>query len=342
MERKDTANPKAGSLLDRAAGWLTDRRRFLAGAGKYGALLLGAKYAGEMVSARERARGGAQGGRGSQREAAPEPVDGQIPLAERNAVRVLGLAQRRPGLTRAEAPFADTPHIIEGYYSKVYTDMTNRPAGASRVVIVAVVTDGAFGGERNPQVGPYNLLEAVPTVQLPCTSLSNRDMVCECTYQVVAAGGRSVPRRYKPNVPRWVEVGTEMNIVVEQVFAHGTRPWPIDNTKAMHFIKFAPSVTDRLKTWQALHDRAIHEFAAFGEGLRGYELLQRVADMAPRQPNKCGNEMILPDVVAVYWRDDGVKNFPDYARAFRRVDTENAVDLWNTFFLLVEEHEAIV
>jgi hypothetical protein len=212
-----------------------------------------------------------------------------------------------------------------------------------------MVTDCAFGGERNPEGQPTDLRKTVPPVTLPCTSLVNRDMVCECTYEAVAsrrtevvADPESLGRgAFAPNMPRWVEDGSEMNLVVQQVFARGTRPSPIQNEKAMYFIKFAPSVTDRQKTWQTLHERALKEFAAFGEGLRGYELVQRLPDVAPRQPNRCGSEMILPDVVAMYWRDDGVKNFSDYAKAFRRADTENAIDLWNTFFLLVDERMAM-
>src|SRR3989442_13691204 len=44
MERK-LRTEKEGDLRDRATRWLTDRRRFLAGAGKYGAWLMRAAYA---------------------------------------------------------------------------------------------------------------------------------------------------------------------------------------------------------------------------------------------------------------------------------------------------------
>ena len=44
MERRDVVKRAAGNLLGRAAQWVTDRRRFLTGAGKFGALLMGAGY----------------------------------------------------------------------------------------------------------------------------------------------------------------------------------------------------------------------------------------------------------------------------------------------------------
>src|SRR5437867_936119 len=99
MDRKDVVNRAAGNLLNRAAHWLTDRRRFLTGAGKYGALLVGAAYI-PGRSAFETTYAQAGG-----------PGSGEMPVEQqKDVVRIMGVAQRRPGLTRAEAPFADTPH----------------------------------------------------------------------------------------------------------------------------------------------------------------------------------------------------------------------------------------
>src|SRR4030081_1594830 len=106
MERREDINRAAMNLLNRAAHWLTDRRRFLTGAGKYGALLMGAAYIpGRSALETAYAQAGAQ-----DRDKMPVKQ-------KKGAVRIMGVVQRRPGLTRTEAPFADSPHIVPAYYA---------------------------------------------------------------------------------------------------------------------------------------------------------------------------------------------------------------------------------
>src|SRR4051812_16718382 len=120
MTQKDKTSR---NLRGRAANWLTDRRRFLAGAGKYGALLMGAAYLpGQSPAGQDPTPpppGMAEDG------AAEKAVDQPV----KTAVRVVGVGQRRQGLTRAEAPFADSPHIVPSYYALVYRDLTKKAPG---------------------------------------------------------------------------------------------------------------------------------------------------------------------------------------------------------------------
>jgi len=261
---------------------------------------------------------------------------------KKDVVRILGVAQRRPGLTRAEAPFADTPHIVPPYYAVVHRQLTQKVPGRNTRTTINVVKDCAFGGDRSLPPGPENLhIEQAPE-QMPCTTWSNRDMVCDVAFEPLAGQGRPGGALWAPNLPRWVEPGTELNLAAQQVLAQGTRPSPAaGGPRAMYFMKMSPSVAtaDQLKAWQTLHARAVEALPAFGSGLQGYEVLQRLPDVASRQTNKCAGEIALPDLVACFWPKDGVKNFPDYARAFRQADKENALDLPASFFLLVEEYE---
>ena len=333
MERRHVVKREAGSLLDRAAHWLTDRRRFLTGAGKYGALLMGAAYL-PRRSALETASAQA-GWAGNSNET---PVEQQ-----KGAVRIMGVGQRRPGLTRAEAPFADSPHIVPSYYALVYRRLTKKAPGRELACVLNFVTDSAFGGDRNPPPGPENLHIVLAPEQVPCTTFSNRDVVSEVSFEATVVQGREGGRGWAPNLPRWVEPGTELNLAMQQVLAHGTRPTPIaGGPRAMYFMKMSSSVAaaNRLKAWQTLHAKAVEALPAFGDRLQGYEVLQRLPDVAARQPNKCVGEIALPDLVACFWSKDGVKNFPDYARAFRQADKDNALDLPASFFLLVEEYDA--
>jgi len=332
MERRDVVNRLAGNLLDRATHWLTDRRRFLTGAGKYGALLVGAAYIpGRSALETASAQAGAQGS------------DEKAVEQQKGAVRIMGVVQRRPGLTRMEAPFADSPHIVPAYYAVVYRQLTKKAPGRELASIQNVVTDCAFGGDRSLPPGPENLHIELAPEQIPCTTWSNRDLVSEVSFESVVVQGREGGRGWAPNLPRWVEPGTELNLAVQQVLAHGTRPSPAaGGQKAMYFLKMSRSVVaaDQLKAWQALHAKAVEAVPAFGDGLQGFEVVQRLPEVAPRQPNKCAGEIALPDLVACFWPKDGVKNFSDYARAFRLADTENALDLPASFFLLVEEYDA--
>jgi hypothetical protein len=331
MQRNTVVNRGAAHLLDRAAHLLSGRRGFLTRAGKYGVLLLGAAYT-----------RGTSGLQAAYSQAGTQSGD-QMPVEQaKDVVRILGLAQRRPGLTRMEAPFADSPHIVPSYYARVHNQLTQKMPGRETRTTINVVTDCAFGGDRNPPPGPENLhIEQAPE-QMPCTTLSNRDMVSDIAYEPLVPGGRPGGAGWAPNMPRWVEPGTELNLAAQQVLAQGTRPVPAaGGPRAMYFIKMLPSVgeANQLKAWQTLHARAGEALPAFADGLQGYEVLQRLPDVAPRQSNKCAGEIALPDLVASFWPKDSVRNFPDYARAFRRADKETLLDLPASFFLLVEEYE---
>jgi hypothetical protein len=333
MGRNHLDNREGQSLFDRVRQRLTGRRRFLAGAGRYGAFLLGAAYT--------------PGGSGSGPAYAQAPTqsgdDGTTPVEHRSdIVRIIGLAQRRPGLTRLEASFADSPHIVPSYYARVHRQLTQKTAGREVRTNVLVVTDCAFGGDRLPPPGPHNLHIDVPDPEMPCTTLSNRDMVCDVAYLPFVQGGRTGGQGWSPNMPRWVEPGTELNLALRQVLAQGTRPLPAaGGPRALFFMKMSSAIaaSNQLKVWQTLHARAVEAVTGFADGLQGYEVLQRLPEVAPRQPNKCGGEIVVPDLVAGFWPKDGLRNFPDYARAFRRLDKENAVDLPASFFLLVNELE---
>ena len=232
MERREGVNRAAGSLLNRAGHWLTDRRRFLTGAGKYGALLMGAAYVpGRSALETVYAQAGAQG-------ADEVPVEQQ-----KGAVRIMGVVQRRPGLTRTEAPFADSPHIVPAYYALVYRQLTKKAPGRELASVQNVVTDCAFGGDRSLPPGPENLHIVQAPEPMPCTMLSNRDMVSEVSFESVVVEGREGGKGWAPNLPRWAEPGTELNLAVQQVLAHGTRPSPIaGGHKAMYFLKMSRSV----------------------------------------------------------------------------------------------------
>lgn len=331
MERRDVVNRGAGKLLDRAAHWLTDRRRFLTGMGKYGALLLGATYlpAGSRL---ERAYA----------QARPLSPDDMSVEQDKNVVRILGVAQRRPGLTRREAPFADSPHIVPSYYARVHQQLTQRVPGRNTRTTINVVTDCAFGGDRNPPPGPHNLHIEVKPEERPCTTFSNRDMVSDVAFEPLVPGGKPGGAGWAPNMPRWVEPGTELNLAMQQVFAQGTRPAPAaGGPRAMYFLKMSASVAaaNHPKAWQALHARAAKAVPGFSDGIQGYEVLQRLPNVGARQANKCSAEIVVPDLVACFWPKGGLKNFTDYARASRLADKENVLDLPASFFLLVDEYE---
>ena len=138
----------------------------------------------------------------------------------------------------------------------------------------------------------------------------------------------------------------EVNVVTgtfdaEQGFAGGAAITlqTKSGTNQIHGSVFEYNSNNHLKAWQTLHGRTMEALSAFANGLRGYEVLQRLSDVPPRQMNKCSGEIALPDLVACFWCKDGVDTFPDYASAFRQADKENALDLPASFFLLVQEYE---
>ncbi len=207
MERRNVVNLEAGHLLDRSAHRRTDRRGFLTGAGKYGAVLMGAAYM-PGASPLETADASAQAG-----------AD-EFAVEEKGIIRVLGVVQRRSGLTRlqvkfrspdfdfsaadraliagAASPTGDTrrPTTLGAYYRWVHTELTKNEPGRNVKHIHNVVVDGAFGDAT------------------PCTAFNNRDLVAELSYerdgQKPAATGRP-----EPNPPDSLESGPALNIVVQ-------------------------------------------------------------------------------------------------------------------------------
>src|SRR5204863_6032051 len=79
--------PEATDMESKGMKRQTDRRAFLAGAGKCGALALGATYLAGMP-----ARPGVASAQGVDTE--------EFPVEEKDVVRLLGVVQRRGGLTK--------------------------------------------------------------------------------------------------------------------------------------------------------------------------------------------------------------------------------------------------
>jgi len=327
----------------------TDRRRFLTEVGKYGALTLGAAYLPANLSAQGRGGGGGRGGgegAAGGYESGGDAADDrpEVPVEVKgNQYRMIALTQRRPGLMRVEAFGADSPHIVPAYYATIYAALLGKKPGQCTASVIGTVTDGAFGGDRLPPPGPSNLHITVAHPTTPQTSLVNRDMVVETQWQPLGANGREGGQGWAANMPRWVEPGSEINLIMKQVFAQGTRPNPISGgEKAMYFIKMAPSVApaDQLKAWQALHAKAAPTVRGFSDQIQGMEVLQRVPEVAPKQTIKGYGEVALPDLVAVFWpKEEKLRNFSDYARATRIEDKENIIDLPASFFFLVNEYD---
>ena len=341
MERTNLTNLDARNVLDRAARELTDRRRFLTGAGRCGVLMMAAACM--------------PGGSTVETAAASQLTAAEdFAVEEKGFIRVLGVVQRRPGLTRMQAKYrspernlseedrayvpgaADSaivrprPTSTGAYYHWVYTQLTKREPGKQGNYFHNVVTDGAFGVDGQT-----------------CAAFGNRDLVTELSYQREGQKPAVVTGRPDPIPPDNLEAGTALNLAVQQVLAHGTRPMDASGgAKAMHFIKLSPTAAarDPMKTWQTLHARATEADAAFGGGLRGYEVLQRLPDTAARRRTPCGGEIPVPELAACFWPKTAAgapfqTAFENYVRAFRQADKENALDHAASFFLLVEEYQ---
>ena len=343
MDRKREVNPEAHALPGRTTDGQTTRRRFLTNAGKCGGAVVGAAY---IPGAFPRAS--------ASQQQAGSTSDEQIevrPVEEKGAVRILGVVQRRPGLTRKQVKFrspsfdfseadraliAGTPNptadrrrptSIGQYYAWVFSQLTKNLPGKDMGHIHNVVLDGAFGVDGEA-----------------CTAFGNRDLVTEFSY--ARDGQKPAPAdRPAPVPPDSLEPGTALNLVVEQKLAQGTRPMdpPDGNQRAMHFLRLSSKTpADVVRTWQALHAKAMETPTAFGGDVQGHELLQRLADTPARQTIRCGGDIAIPDLVSCFWpKTPGSAAFQtafeNYVRAFRQADKEGVVDHANSFFLVVEE-----
>ena len=138
---------------------------------------------------------------------------------------------------------------------------------------------------------------------------------------------------------------TNVNVAARQVLAQGTRPLSPSGRidKTMHFVKMRSDVRspDQVSTWQALHAKAVEATPGFADGLAGYEVCQRLADAEPRQPNRCGQDLPVADLVASFWfkTKTGSALFPGYVRALRRADQQATIDGPASFFVFVDEVE---
>src|SRR5262245_19997344 len=137
----------------------TDRRAFLAGAGKAGALALGATYLAGLPA-------------GSSVASAQGVDTEEFPVEEKDVTRLLGVVQRRGGLTRRmvsrKSPDFDfseadqayiagagttnlatlnarRPTPIAAYYNWVYSQVAKGPAGPQQRLLNNYAVDGAFG-----------------------------------------------------------------------------------------------------------------------------------------------------------------------------------------------------
>ena len=327
MARKDSVNE--------------DRRGFLTRAGKIGGALVGAAYL-PGVPPIQRGGGGP--------EIAPQFAGDEFPVEEKGIVRVLGVVQRRPGLTRMQVKFrspdfdfsaADRammagvsaanvetrrPTSIGNYYRWVHAELTKNDPGRNVRHIHNIVSDGAFGDGTTA-----------------CTPLSNRDLVMELSYERTGEKPATAGRP-EPNPPDSLEAGTALNLVVQQVVAQGMRPAEASgNEKIMHFIKLsgAAAAAGAVKAWQTLHAKAAAANAAFVDGLQGHELLQRLPGTPARQTTRCSGEVAVPDLVACFWpkKGDGGTVFQNYERSFRYLDAEKALDAGASFFLVIQEYQ---
>jgi hypothetical protein len=327
----------------------TNRRRFLTGAGKFGALLLGAAY--DPIASGTASAEAGQGGQGNPGAPPTDTDEEDQPVEEKGIVRVLGIVQRRPGLTRLQVKFrspgfdfseADRalmagtnaagfnatdlqtrrPTAIGPYYSWVYGQVTKNDPGRTTRHIHNVVLDSAFG---DGQV---------------CTALNNRDLVTELSFQREGAKPTTAARQ-QPTPPDMLESTTALNMAVQQIQAHGTRQViALGGEKVMHYLKVLSTAGDPVQAWQRLHARAVAATPGFMDGLRGDELLRRLPNTVGLQPVRCGGaEVPVPDLVAVFWakKPDGGAAWQNYVRAFRQADTEKAFEPAACFFLVVQE-----
>ena len=327
--------------MERKKRGLKDRRAFLTDAGKYGALVVGGMTAANLQ----------RGAIAAQTTSA----DSGRPVQEKAMmVRVFGVARRAPGLTKADVRGKSFIPLLQ-YGANVLREATKVPDNRQPLLFIQnFISDAAFGVEG----------------QADCPLFTDRDFVAEYLMGVGdtvvgsvsgeiapmpgsqpppgrAPAGTGQPARRRPALPEYGEAGTDLPLATRQVLAQGNRPLAeAGREKGMHFLKMSSSVSaaDQIKAWQALHEKALAATPIFASNLAGYELMQRLPDTANKQPNRCGAEMPVPDLVACFWSKTkpGSQEFPAYARALRKADQQNAIDGPASFFVLVEEWEVFM
>jgi hypothetical protein len=219
-------------------------------------------------------------------------------------------------------------------YSRACLDELKTPINARQVSFVqCYVNDASYGVEGNTA----------------CPAISERDFVSEWEFVVDEKGApaKGDPGRQRPLVD-WAESGTDIRLIMRQVIAQGDRRVAITGReKGMHFIKMAATVpaADYVKVWQDLHTKAVDASPeAFGTNIFGHELLQRMPDTAPTQPNRCGTPMPVPDLVSQIWSKTpaGAQQFLNYVKALYKADQQSALDKPSCFALMLEEWEGMM
>ena len=154
MKRKQLVGRETKTRARRSAKGLTDRRSFLTGAGKYGALLVGASHV-PVTSAAAAPR---------QQAAA----DGDsMPVAE-GPRQNPGAVQRGPGKPKSR-PASPTPYIVRSYYPR-YQERLRAP-GRNRGSVLNVVSDAAFGGDGDvpPVSTNLHIQQTLQQLPAPCS-----------------------------------------------------------------------------------------------------------------------------------------------------------------------------
>ena len=334
-----TDRTRQGTRRDGAP--LKNRRTFLTDAGKCGALLVGGTYLGATAGFENRAN--------AQTNAPPE--QGFDVKEKADMARIFGVGRRAPGMLRGDIRRKTFIGML-GYGGAALGEATKVPDNRQPLLFVMNFINEAAFGEGQEQ----------------CHPLVERDFVAEYSQgvgktvvgsmtgnipptpeELAAARAKEGKEPPAPRVPSFPEThaerGTDLRVVAKQVLAQGTRPLAVaGREKGMHFIKLSANIRrdDQVKTWQALHDKAIARAKVFASELAGYELLQRLPNTADKQMNRCvGAEMPVPELVACFWSKSkrGAGEFPTYARAFREADQQKALDTPSSFFLMTEEWE---
>ena len=320
---------------DGAAG--KNRRTFLTDAGKCGALLVGGTYLATTTGLENRAS--------AQTNAPPE--QGFDAKEKADMVRIFGVARRAPGMLRGDMRRKTFIGMLS-YGSAALEQATKVPDNRQPLLFVMNFINEASFGEGQEQCHPLVERDFVAEYSqgVGKTVVGSMTGIIPPTPEELAAArakeGKGPREPRPPTLPEThAERGTDLPVATKQVLAQGTRPLAVaGREKGMHFIKLAANIAraDQVKTWQALHDKAMARAKVFASELVGFELLQRLPNTPDKLANRCGPELPVPELVACYWSKSkrGAGEFPTYARAFSQADQQKALDA-SSFFLMTEE-----
>lgn len=326
-----------------------DRRRFLSGAGKYGALLVGGSCLGTSAGAWAQAN----------QESIVPPEAGFDVKEKLNMIRIFSAVQRAPGVTRSEVRRKSNIAVLQ-YGAGVMFELTNIPDNRGPLMMIQNwINDAAFGDAQSmclpfverDFVGEYFQAvgeTVVITVQGEIAPGPKEQAAAAAAADAAAkAAGQAgpPPRRRRPLLPDWCEPGTDLRLGARQVIAQGTRPLAEKGReKGMFFIKLSPGIphADQVRLWQGLHEKAIAASSVFAGQIAGFELMQRLPNTPDTQMNACGPSMPVPELVASFWSKTtrGAGQFPVYMRAFREAaGQQKAIDGSASFMVMAEEEE---